>query len=900
MLYPNGRPSYGTTIQISLAICFSFIHMFFLAPPQISAQGTHALSNGPRIKKIDAGFGGIYRDGNWVPLQISLENSGPEFDGKITVNIPSVFSRVGAAVSSATTYEQVINLPPLSNKQVMMYVPITSGMQGYNQPFAVNLIDNNGHKITSQSTTIQNLNSGTLFIGLLTASASPDPKFLTASLSDLHVPIQLQLLKPDQLPGNGAVLKNFDMIVLDNLTGSSFTRDHLAGLQDWVQQGGTLVVVGGPEWQPTLGQLPSNLVPITITGNDNLPAGTHLLPLPIKNSDGDQNDAIASSVPVSVAIPHSATNILLASGAIPLVVQANEGQGLVYYLAYDPFLSPLVNWVGTGHLWRELIFRSLGNHLLSISLGNNGSISSWEATLHGNMDSFLHMLIPNLLPSMWLIFGLLLGYVLILGPIRLLVVRWTKKRVWTPRIVLSTIVIFSLLSYGLAVEEKGTSIVGIRTSVIQLNRSDRTSSVGQITDYLGIFVPNQGDFQVRVPASNLIQPIDPVKSSPLVSNNGRSASENRKMAITSYPNETDVNLPAESIWTLHTLVFQYHVHTSGGLVSHLVLDNQQNRVTGTVTNTLPYALNDAYLLIGGNFAPLGTLVSGQTKSVALVLNVNLKVGTLSLLADRIAQYNGVSTMSLRAAYNGVLTPSSSNSSPPDVLHRHMYLLTALSNDCDAGLCYGNTNSSDLQTMMQDPLQLSGTPATLIGWASSQATGANTVTVGGTMLPRIQEAFIQAPLNITFSGRVDIPASLISSQITDMQAASGNLQGYESPRPGVYCMTTGSMTFELTLPTLSQLQNSSLDFLEPQNPGNGMASCALGVANDITHLNVMLYNWQTSTWDEKTFSSYEFIVDNAQDYIGPGGRILIRFENQDSSLGSIIFATPTVELHGTVK
>lgn len=114
------------------------------------------------------------------------------------------------------------------------------------------------------------------------------------------------------------------------------------------------------------------------------------------------------------------------------------------------------------------------------------------------------------------------------------------------------------------------------------------------------------------------------------------------------------------------------------------------------------------------------------------------------------------------------------------------------------------------------------------------------------------------------------------------------------------MTTGRMTFELTLPTLSQLQNSSLDFLEPQNPGNGMASCASSVVNDVTHLNVTLYNWQDSTWDEKTFSSYEFMIDNAQAYIGPGGRILIRFENQDSLLGSIIFATPAVELHGTVK
>ncbi|HEY4034849.1 MAG TPA: hypothetical protein VGL94_12885 [Ktedonobacteraceae bacterium] len=889
MFYTNGWPRYGTKIKMSIPICFTFILICFLFAPQVSAQGTRPLSNGPRIKKIDAGFGGMYRDGNWVPIQISLENNGPEFDGKITITIPSSFNNPGATISSTTTYGQAISLPSLSNKQVTMHVPITSGIQGYNQPFTANLIDSNGHKVTSQSATLQNINNGTLFIGLVTASASPDPTFLIASLSNLHVSIQLQIVKPDQFPSNVAVLNNFDMLVLDNLTGGSFTHDQVAGLQSWVEQGGTLVTVGGPEWSSTLGQLSSNLLPVTITGDNNVPAGTHLLPISTENSNGDQSDTIANPVSISVATPHPGTSILLSSGTTPLVVQANEGQGLVYYLAYDPFLSPLVNWAGTSRLWEGLIFRSLGNQLLSANTASNGSALSWQATLYGNMDSFLYMLVPNLLPPMWLILGLLLSYILILGPLRLLVVQWTKKRDWSWRIVLSTIVIFSLLSYGLALEEKGTSIISSHISVIQLNRSDGAGSSEHVTDYMGIFVPNQGDFQIRIPASNLIQPIDPVENYYFVSNVGRSLSEKRKTAITSFSNETDVDLQGVSIWTLHTLVSHYDAHTTGGLASHLVLSNQQkNKVTGTVTNTLPYTLNDAYLLIGEDFASLGTLAPGQTKPVSLRLNSSLNFGTQSLLADRIATYNGLSTS------------SSSNTSPLDTLHRHMYMLTALSNDCGMGPCPDGSNPSGMQTTMQDPLLLSGASATLIGWASSQSTETSPVTIGGTTSPQIQEALIQAPLNLNFSGTVDIPASLIPSQITNIQGANGNLQGYGSSRPGVYCMATGSMTFELTLPTLSQLQNSSLDFTEPQNPVGGVGSCASGAVSDVTHLNIKLYNWQTGTWDEKTFSTYEFKVDNAQAYIGPGGRILIQFDNQDSSLGSVVFSTPAVELKGTLR
>jgi len=891
MFCSNGWPRYGTAIRISIPICFICILMYFLFAPLISAQGTYPRSNGPSIKKIDAGLGGMYRDGNWVPIRISLENNGPEFDGKIAINFPASFNNPAAAISSTTTYQQAVSLPSISNKQVTMYVLVASNVQGYNQPFTANLIDNNGHKVTSLSTTLQDLNSGTLFIGLVTASSSPDPTFLIASLNNLHVSIQLQIIKPDQFPSNVAVLNNFDMIVLDNLTGTSFTRDQVAGLQNWVKQGGTLVTVGGPEWLSTLGQLPSNLLPVTVTGNDNLPAGTHLLPvgsLPTGNSGGGQIDTVATPVPVSVATPYPRTSTLLSAASIPLIVQGNEGQGLVYYLAYDPFLSPLVGWVGTSRLWEGLIFRSLGNQLLSMNAVGTTSGLPWKSALYGNMDSFLHALIPNLFPPIWLILGLLLGYVLILGPVRLLVVRWTKKRNWTPRIVLSTIVTFSLLSYGLALQQKGTSIVSSRISIIQLNQPDSTGSAEHITDYMGVFVPNQGDFQVRVPAFKLVQPIDPIQDFYSDSYIGRSPSGSHKTTITSLPNETDVDLQGVSLWTLRTLVSQYDARTTGGLISHLTLTNQQkDAVTGTVTNTLPYALNDAYLLIGQDFAPLGTLAPKQTKSVTLVLNQSLNSGGQSLLVDRIAAYNKVSI----AAF--------SNSSELDTLHRHMYMLTALSNDCGAGPCPDSAKSSGMQTTMQDPLLLSGASATLIGWASSQATETNTVTIDGKSSPQIQEAFIQAPLNINFSGTVDIPPSLVSSQIANIQVTNGNLQGYGSPSPGVYCMTTGSMTFELTLPTISQLQNSSLDFVEAQVPVGGVGSCASGASSNVTHLQAAVYNWQTNTWDQKTFNTYEFKIDNAQPYIGPGGHILIQFDNQDPSLGSIILTTPALELKGTL-
>src|SRR5258705_4301049 len=102
MFDTNGSSRSNIAMKMFIPIGFIFILVFFLLTPQASAHGTHALGNGLRIKKIDAGFGGMYRDGNWVPIRISLENNGPEFDGKIAINFPSSFNNPGATISSTT------------------------------------------------------------------------------------------------------------------------------------------------------------------------------------------------------------------------------------------------------------------------------------------------------------------------------------------------------------------------------------------------------------------------------------------------------------------------------------------------------------------------------------------------------------------------------------------------------------------------------------------------------------------------------------------------------------------------------------------------------------------------------------------------------------------------------
>ncbi len=913
MFYRNNRPQRGTmphkrmliTALLTLALAF------FLLPSHTSAQTVRIPADGPKINNLTVGFDGNYRDGNWVPIRVTLSNTGANFSGKLSVNLPAPFggNSFNAAISSST-YQAEVTLPPVSQKQVTIYVPLSQGTQGGTQTVTVDLLDSNGQKVQSASKNLTSLSNTYIFVGILSNHASI-PNGLSNALQNQGANVQTVSLTAATIPSNPEVLKNFDMLVIDNFTSSSLSKDQITTLQSWVNQGGTLVVSGGPEYQRTLSPLPTDLLPVTLTGTDTVPAGSHMLILggPSKGGPGDEqnNDTISAPVSVSAATPRAGNTVLLSSGTTPLVVQANVGQGTVYYLAFDPAIEPVANWQYNSSFWGSLIIRTLGDQILPI----NSSMGIPKFNPTSSLVGFLSQLIPNTYPSIWLILALLLSYILVLGPLRLLLVRWLKRRDWSWRIVLSTIVIFSLLSYGLALQEKGTSIINSSVSITQLGRPDTAGTIAHITNYMGVFVPSQGDFHVHVPNAILVQPSDDNQGAYGYRPGGQSATQ--RTTVTSVTNGVDVDLQGVDNWSLRTLVSTHDIHTQGGIISHLALQN--DTLTGTVTNTLPYPLTDVYVLMGNDYLFLGDLPASKSKQVSLQLSSSLNMTPSTnqqySLADQIASSRGMSN----TQYNGPYPNTSQNQDEP---HRHITMLETLSGEyyCGGGgPCFRNPapfgpastvakrTPGAARMNNQDPLLIDGTSATLIGWTPTLADAASKMTINGNAFSGAQENLVQAPLDVTFSGPVQLPSSVITSQVVNVQqdpTSTGNIQ---EPLAGVYSMTTGAMTFEFTLPALPKIQSNHITITEASNPTRGFGfGSGSGTTTDANHLRAALYNWQTGKWDTFAVSGLQITIDGAQSqaYIGPGGRILLQFANQDTTLGTVIFNKPALELHGTVS
>ncbi len=902
-------------------ICAFFAIILFTIPQHVFAHNMsvstkHTANDGPTFQ-VRLGFNSRFRDGNWVPVNVSLQNTGPDFSGSISVNIPPQFG--GANNSSSTAiYRMPITLPTGAQKQVTLYAPFAFGTPGATQNVTVVLLDTNGQRVgTPQTTAVHALLSSEFFVGVLS-----DTNTGFGSLSGLTLPEQpssviVEPLSATTLPARAAALDNFNLLVLDNFNTSSLSQGQLDALQLWVNRGGTLVVAGGPEWRRTITKLPDGLVPLTLTGTATISAGTRLLPV-----DGSgTNESVQAPVTISTASTATKGTVLLASGVNPLVVQTHSGQGNVFYIAFDPTLDPVVGWSGTSALWKSIVLRTLGDQALTQSQnqssGNPVGVVGASKSYSQNISNVLQSLLPNAYPSIWLILVLLFSYILVLGPLRLLLVRRLKKRDWSWRIALATIVVFSILTYGFALQQKGTSIISDSISVVQLGGSTSPNANAHITTYLGVFVPSQGDFQLRIADDNLIQPNN------AASQYQPSGSSTGPTTITTQQNGTNVGLQGVDIWTLRSIVSEHDRQLQGTISSHLIVTN--GKLTGTVTNSLPYVLDDTDVLIGNQYVSLGRLNAGQTQQVQLSLSsTSLSNYPPQPLANQIATGHGQS--SFIGPNNGQV--------PQDEVQRHLSILSSLSSTgngntyCNSnGVCYQasiqNTSSVHVNASLvggmplstrgnsvslsggggaqalfqdRDPLTIANAPATLIGWANSGNDLASNVTINGNHSIDQQEVLVQAPLTVSFAGTLTSDPSFLPGQIVDVQGTSA-----QTISPGVYTMGTGSMTYEYTFLGGSQFRANTFVVGQIPNLNQMMPQSSNGQAFiDANHLQVKLYNWKRSTWNNFTFNQYLLTLKDVQPYVDSGGRVLVQVANTAASSSlPIVFNKPLLQIQGVL-
>lgn len=878
-------------LYLVLAICVGCI-LALCAPTKALAYTGE--SPGSRISlNVNIGFYSTsystYRIGEWTPVNVTMTNQAKSFKGTLAVN-----TEAGSLDPNNITYRspwqftRAITLPANSQQQATLYVPIYYD-SALTPGVTVSILDSAGKTVTTQTAVSQfEAKPGNLMIGLL----SDIPNNLNV-LNMLDLPNQtaplVVALNADTFPNSSSSLNTFDVLVLDDFATQNLHTDQLLALKTWVNNGGILIIAGGAQWQRTVEALPADIQPVNISGTTLLPAHSRLLQPKDPEIQTDEQKTLSSPLPMSVDLSTAnprlqntlfANKIILTTGTIPLFIEASQGQGTICYTAVDMADPNLQNWPGLYELWRTLLLHSLGDQLLLSSTTESYTTGPGSILTHAGL---LTMLQPGMLPGPLVILLMLFGYAIILGPIRFIIARKTHRPyAWSWRIFMISVLLFSLFSYFFAAYQRNSSIIDNTISLINLNQDGTT---GHITTYSGLFVPNQGDFALHVPGENLTQPLAnqfQVTNSQVVTKTDSDA------GIVITPTATDLSLPKLPPWTLHYTATDQDVQFHGKLLTNLAM--VQNKLIGTVTNTLPTDINDLYILLPHSFATIGHIASGQTLHIHTAL-IAAPQQPGKTLADQIAVQGGLVTPYF---------PYNNNNQPQTDFQRHMALLSALDGagftfaPCQ-GPCkvYALTEKNTIfitggrvpnpSMNTYEPLLLNNTPATLIGWANKSLT--TDTTINGWHPPGRSDNFIQMPLNISVANASQLPASMISGQVINVDSYDA-----EQTLSGIYTMMSGTITFELTMPDTDRALPHGLTLNEPDLWANPFGP---GTPVNGGHMRAKLYNWLTNSWNTITFKQDSSTITNMDAYVGPNGRILLQLTNQDETLGKLYFGKPSL-------
>ncbi len=409
-----------------------------------------------------AGFDGLCKDGDWIPVQVSLENLGEGLDASLQI-------RSNSFNSTPTLYTQPISLPSNSNKVTYIYFRPES----YQTEIEVQLVEN--RQIIAQTTASVNcITQNDRLFGIL--SGSPSIFNLLSELDPSNGRAAVARLTAGDLPDRSPAWHALDFLVLSDLDAGSLTIRQIEALDGWITGGGGLIVTGGPNWKKTAAGI-DDLLPFhpkqseIVSGLFDLPGETVL--------------AVGDLEP--------SAEILIEMAEKPVLIQGRHGAGSVFYLTADPSLEPLKSWGGMLRIYEQIVSAGASSPVWA------GSFQAWDSA--GNAVAAL----PELdLPPINLLCGFLLVYLIALGPVNYLILRRLKRKelAWISIPIL--VVVFSMLAFIIGSQGRGKDPVVSRLAVVQVWPDAQQADVYGL---MGVYSPDRASYNLEIDRNFLLHPI---------------------------------------------------------------------------------------------------------------------------------------------------------------------------------------------------------------------------------------------------------------------------------------------------------------------------------------------------------------------------------------------------------
>jgi len=748
------------------------LRLLLLATVVWAALTMPAAAAGPTVTmEVEAGFAGFARAGRWTPVLVTLRNEGAEFSGALRFDTRSEMGRLNRHEG---IYRTPVVVPAGGTKRLQLFMPMTARLS--------ELVLEAGEQRVAAVQPQVSLTADCL-VGLL--GVEPAGLAALAGRSVGSRQIRLVGLTADTLPAEASVLDSLDAILLDRFAYGEMPAPQQAALQAWVEHGGRLILAGGPE-------------------SHRLSELSPWVPLQLGSVQSVAIEGVGTAPLAPLETAGTAWQVTRRSGPVPLVSHYRKGGGSVFYLSFDPALEPFASWTGLPD-WLEGLLPARNN---MVDMGIKESAM------------FVDMMTLNTrqeLPSTRGLVWALAGYALLIGPVHFLVLRGFRRL----GLALVTLPLLAAAGAGGAwyyMDHVRTTDV-LATAMTVLEGQPGAGSLRAHTTAGFLLAPHTrhevsvGDALLEPATSSY--PVDPQGAGaqagePTILSEGRRAS-----------------IAAGESWSLRSLSTDGWLFVDGTVSGDLVMD--ASRIKGRLTSRLPFALQDALVVSGGNFERIGDLTPGAAVDLTLALPAFTQTfGGGNQLAETLGRAMAAGGQTL------------------------IYEMERRQQMVWAGL-----NSIAWVRSGDQPM------AVLFGWATEPGL---VVEVDGRKAPATATTLYVQPLTVGYAaGEVTIPSSLMGARLVEW---NGGPPPARALQPG-WSMSKGDrVVLEFTVPPELIHRVAGFEFSLPtmdkgREPGGPLTT------------TIEFLRWTDQTWQTVQGREERAAAPDGPSYVDAGGRVRVK-------------------------
>jgi hypothetical protein len=406
----------------------------------LPTSGVQAQARGLTIE-VSTATDGYFKYGEWLPIWVELENTGPDVDVEIQVRI--------TGSSGSSVYAAPASMPNGARKRVPLYVLPNN----FSHEIEVQALSE-GEVLASRTLPIVGLANITFTFGMI----APEQGALSL-IKGLVLPgrvrsIAAANLSLRDLPDRSEGFSSFDVIIINDSDTSQLNNDQKTALTHWVRQGGQLVIGGGAGAMRTASGIPEELlalIPNNLIEVNALPEIAAFA----------ETEPIQNPGPFSLATGETGgSSIVVAAGNQPVVLEKKVGSGTAYFIALDLANAPFNGWPGTTDFWEKLF-------------GPVATYPDWlppdmsNRQMAANQMNYALSTLPALdLPSIQTLAVLLGFYILMVGPVNYGLLRWKKRLHWAWITIPVLTIAFSAGAFGIGYLLRGNDIILNKIAIV--------------------------------------------------------------------------------------------------------------------------------------------------------------------------------------------------------------------------------------------------------------------------------------------------------------------------------------------------------------------------------------------------------------------------------------------------